>query len=477
MVATTSHNHRSKAEDRTEESNQLNPGAKVMLFGLLRCTLTYKDHCWPDQSRLNGSLGYILRRENDFWIVELELDNAVSLTDACTEHRLYIFVQQEIPVNARHLRCVKSSLKLCKCEDIIASHFGDKRNLVHASGNDASRILAPRLQGVLHKRGYWNATWNPYYFVQTACGELEYFKVEDRGEAIGMIPIAMQAGCTGSDSETVVRSKGREAGLYLLEVEAKGAGPANRGRTFVLGAESYAERDHWVASLRIVAEAWRHTNAAQSVGRPRRASTSSTRSQSPETLSATSHCSTPEPRLPVAGGCWGWANDSETKAVNEAVLDGGRWAKEVNMQATPGPRSGRTPVLGAPTRTLAAPPRGLVGAFRRAAGAAVSRPAPGAGAAGRTKSPGEGVAAAPVGDVRRLGLGTLNAPAPDRRRAHSLDSDGHPAGAGQSLESLEAPVRGRCSSESGCGRASSSALPPSGRGNCLLRRLSESNWR
>jgi hypothetical protein len=79
MVATTSHNSRSCVVDKIHESNKLAPGAKVMLFGLMHGTLTYKAQSWPDQSRLNGSIGYILGRDSNYWIVELESDNAVSL--------------------------------------------------------------------------------------------------------------------------------------------------------------------------------------------------------------------------------------------------------------------------------------------------------------------------------------------------------------------------------------------------------------
>ncbi len=113
-----------------------------------------------------------------------------------------------------------------------------------------------------------------------------------RGEAIGVIPIAMQAGCTGSDNETVVRSAGREAGHYLLEVEVRGPGPAH-GRTFVLGAESYAERDDWFASLRVVAEAWRTLPPARTA----RAPSSGGRTPSPEEPPAVSRRRTATPEL------------------------------------------------------------------------------------------------------------------------------------------------------------------------------------
>ncbi len=79
MVATTSHKLRSSAVDGIHDTNKLAPGVKVMLNGLMRCTLTYKDESWPDQSRLNGSTGHILRREKNNWIVELESDNAVGI--------------------------------------------------------------------------------------------------------------------------------------------------------------------------------------------------------------------------------------------------------------------------------------------------------------------------------------------------------------------------------------------------------------
>ena len=82
MVATTSHNHwRSVVDSNNDmhDSNKLAPGAKVMLFGLLQSTLTYKDQCWQDLSGLNGSIGYILRREANHWIVELDSDKAVCL--------------------------------------------------------------------------------------------------------------------------------------------------------------------------------------------------------------------------------------------------------------------------------------------------------------------------------------------------------------------------------------------------------------
>ncbi len=77
MIATTSHNQRSSAGDVIHDTSILAPGVKVLLHDLKRCTLTYKDESWPDQSRLNGSMGYILRRENNYWIVELESDSAV----------------------------------------------------------------------------------------------------------------------------------------------------------------------------------------------------------------------------------------------------------------------------------------------------------------------------------------------------------------------------------------------------------------
>jgi hypothetical protein len=76
MVTSTSHKHRSSG-DEIHDTNILAPGAKVMLHGLKRCTLTYKDESWPDQSRLNGSIGHILRREKNYWIVELESDSTV----------------------------------------------------------------------------------------------------------------------------------------------------------------------------------------------------------------------------------------------------------------------------------------------------------------------------------------------------------------------------------------------------------------
>ncbi len=77
MVVTTSHSCWSSAVDETPDSNKLAPGAKVMLFGLLRCTLTYQDQSWPDQSQLNGAIGYIMRRESNYWIVQLASDQAV----------------------------------------------------------------------------------------------------------------------------------------------------------------------------------------------------------------------------------------------------------------------------------------------------------------------------------------------------------------------------------------------------------------
>ncbi len=80
MVASTSHNHRSSAGDVIHDTNDINvlaPGAKIILHGLKRSTMTYKDESWPDQSRLNGSIGHILRREKSYWIVELESDSTV----------------------------------------------------------------------------------------------------------------------------------------------------------------------------------------------------------------------------------------------------------------------------------------------------------------------------------------------------------------------------------------------------------------
>ncbi len=75
MVATTSHHERSV--DKIHNTNKLVPGAKVILDGLMPYTLKYKDESWPDQSKLNGSIGYILRRESNLWIVELESDSTV----------------------------------------------------------------------------------------------------------------------------------------------------------------------------------------------------------------------------------------------------------------------------------------------------------------------------------------------------------------------------------------------------------------
>ncbi len=77
MVLTTSHKQRSR--DGISEPDNLTPGSKVILHGLMRGALKYKDQSWPDQSRLNQSIGYILRRENSYWIVELESDSTVDL--------------------------------------------------------------------------------------------------------------------------------------------------------------------------------------------------------------------------------------------------------------------------------------------------------------------------------------------------------------------------------------------------------------
>jgi hypothetical protein len=171
---------------------------------------------------------------------------------------------------------------------------------VHNSYKKASKFLAPGLHGLLHKRGYWRATWKPRYFVQTALGDLEYFEVENsmpQGEAIGVIPIAMPAGRKGSDNETVVRSAGREAGHHLMEVRAKGEGPA-RGRTIMLGAESDAERDRWVSSLRTIAEAWRSPPTART-GSGGRAPSSWARTPSPAAPPAAScRRRTPSPEQP-----------------------------------------------------------------------------------------------------------------------------------------------------------------------------------
>jgi hypothetical protein len=164
-----------------------------------------------------------------------------------------------------------------------------------AAAASQRNVLAPQMRGVLDKRGYWNAAWKPRYFIQTSQGELEYFEVEDgdpRGDALGVIPIAMQAGCFGADNETIVRSAGREAGRYLLELTVQGPGPA-RGRKFVLGAESYKERDDWVAALRLSAEAWRTRNTSSGARAPLGVPPGARQTPSPEEVSAASRRSTP----------------------------------------------------------------------------------------------------------------------------------------------------------------------------------------
>ena len=75
MVASTSHHQRSS--NGKHDSDKLAPGAKVTLHGLVRSPQKYKNNSWPDQSRLNGSIGFIMRVERDYWIVELEADNTV----------------------------------------------------------------------------------------------------------------------------------------------------------------------------------------------------------------------------------------------------------------------------------------------------------------------------------------------------------------------------------------------------------------
>ena len=112
---------------------------------------------------------------------------------------------------------------------------------------------------MLYKRGYWNAAWRPRYFALGPHGALDYFDArggEPHGEARGAIPIAMQAGCSGADNETLVRPAGRDGGMYLLELAVQGPGPA-RGRTFLLASDSRAVRDRWAARLQELAEAWR----------------------------------------------------------------------------------------------------------------------------------------------------------------------------------------------------------------------------
>jgi hypothetical protein len=116
-----------------------------------------------------------------------------------------------------------------------------------------------KLAGFLHKRGYWNSAWRRRYFELSPHGELRYFETAGaapNGEPRGAIPIAMPAGCTGGDNETLVRPAGRDGSLYLLEIQVQGPGPA-QGRTFNLAADNRAERDRWVTALHAVATAWR----------------------------------------------------------------------------------------------------------------------------------------------------------------------------------------------------------------------------
>ncbi len=79
MMATTNHQRLSRAGNEIDHVSKLVPGAKVMLKGLRSCALTYKDSQWSDQSLLNESIGYILWRENQYWVVELESDKTVRL--------------------------------------------------------------------------------------------------------------------------------------------------------------------------------------------------------------------------------------------------------------------------------------------------------------------------------------------------------------------------------------------------------------
>ena len=190
-----------------------------------------------------------------------------------------IFHFQEFPVTNNHLVSVHEEREFFAIESQRTKGPLNSRSKSNCAGlkhrSSQQTTSSQDRAGVLYKRGYWNPSWRKRFFELSPRGELEYFEARGdcpHGALLGAIPIAMPAGCSGSDHETLVRPAGREGSKYLFEVVVQGPGPA-QGRTFVLAATNRADRDRWVRKLAATAAAWRFRRAEASeesgtAGRP-----------------------------------------------------------------------------------------------------------------------------------------------------------------------------------------------------------------
>ena len=116
-----------------------------------------------------------------------------------------------------------------------------------------SSLLAEEegLQGLLHMRGRWNPAWKKRYFVLTPLGNLEYYdKAEPDGVRLGMIPVAVRAGCC---CRTRVQDGGRDGHLEEIWLTVRNMESPVCNRTYVLGAMTMAEHRRWMMALKRVA--------------------------------------------------------------------------------------------------------------------------------------------------------------------------------------------------------------------------------
>ena len=181
-----------------------------------------------------------------------------------------IFHFQEFPVTNNHLVSVHEEREFFAIESQRTKGPLNSRSKSNCAGlkhrSSQQTTSSQDRAGVLYKRGYWNPSWRKRFFELSPRGELEYFEARGdcpHGALLGAIPIAMPAGCSGSDHETLVRPAGREGSKYLFEVVVQGPGPA-QGRTFVLATTNRADRDRWVAQLQMTAATWRSGRVEES---------------------------------------------------------------------------------------------------------------------------------------------------------------------------------------------------------------------
>ena len=113
-----------------------------------------------------------------------------------------------------------------------------------------SSLLAEE-EGLLHMRGRWNPAWKKRYFVLTPLGNLEYYdKAEPDGVRLGMIPVAVRAGCC---CRTRVQDGGRDGHLEVIWLTVRNMESPVCNRTYVLGAMTMAEHSQWMMALKRVA--------------------------------------------------------------------------------------------------------------------------------------------------------------------------------------------------------------------------------